>query len=171
LFEGFDITLCNPLKVNRRCAENCRLHLQGWTVGETKFTVCILLISCLGYSSTLKMEVIYSFETSVGFQQAALHHTPDDRTLQNHCENLKSHMFFVRLCIPILSSNYSEQQWISENRFLRHISYDKNNEYNFKYHKLAHLQSLWYINFCLDVVRKSKKHDNRQHWTFSIKTI
>jgi hypothetical protein len=43
------------------------------------------LVSCLAYSSTLKMEEIYSFGTG-------RHYTPEDKTLHNHSsENLKSY--------------------------------------------------------------------------------
>jgi hypothetical protein len=40
------------------------------------------LVSCSAYSSTLKMEVICSSETSVDFQQTTRHYIPEDRTLQ-----------------------------------------------------------------------------------------
>jgi hypothetical protein len=52
----------------------------------------VKLVSCLAYSSTLKMEATCSSETSVDFQQATLHYIPEDRTLHTHlCENLKSY--------------------------------------------------------------------------------
>jgi hypothetical protein len=40
------------------------------------------LLSCFAYSSTLKMEVTYSFEISVDFQRTASLYIPIDRTLQ-----------------------------------------------------------------------------------------
>jgi hypothetical protein len=41
---------------------------------------------------TLKIEVIYSSETSVDFQWTTWCYIPEDGTLHNHCcENLKSH--------------------------------------------------------------------------------
>jgi hypothetical protein len=48
------------------------------------------------YSSTLKMEAICSFETSVGFQRTTRRYIPEDRTLYNRRrENLRSYGWFV----------------------------------------------------------------------------
>jgi hypothetical protein len=41
-----------------------------------------MLISCLAYSSTLKMEVTCSSEMSVEFQQTTGRYIPEDRNLQ-----------------------------------------------------------------------------------------
>jgi methionine aminopeptidase len=41
-----------------------------------------MLVSCLASSSTQKMEVRCSFETSVDFHQTAGHYVPEDRTLR-----------------------------------------------------------------------------------------
>jgi hypothetical protein len=55
------------------------------------FAPCFMLISCLAYPSTLKMEVTCSTETSVDFQRTTWRYIPEDRTLHNHrCENVKS---------------------------------------------------------------------------------
>jgi hypothetical protein len=44
-------------------------------------------------SSTLKMEAIYSSETSVETQRTTRRHIPEDDTLHNYrCENLKSYI-------------------------------------------------------------------------------
>jgi hypothetical protein len=40
-----------------------------------------MLVSCLAYSSTLKMEATCSSEMSVDFQQTVWRYIPDDRTL------------------------------------------------------------------------------------------
>jgi hypothetical protein len=54
----------------------------------------ILLVSFLAYSSTLKMEVIFSSETS-GSLRTIQHYNPGDHTLHSDsCENLKS----TRVC-------------------------------------------------------------------------
>jgi hypothetical protein len=39
---------------------------------------CSMLVSCLSYSSILKMEVIFSSETSYDFQRTAWHNIPED---------------------------------------------------------------------------------------------
>jgi hypothetical protein len=54
---------------------------------------CFMLVSCLAYSLSLKMEVTCSTETSVDFQWTTHCYIPGDRTLHdNDCENLKSHI-------------------------------------------------------------------------------
>jgi hypothetical protein len=50
-----------------------------------------MLVSCLDYFSTLKMDEICSPEMSVDFHRTVLYYIPEDRSLhRNHCENLKS---------------------------------------------------------------------------------
>jgi hypothetical protein len=70
----WDITTCSPLKVNIRFGRSCRLHLQIRRISQVrnqKTEFCLLpaftLVSCSAFSSTLKMEMIYSSETSVDF--------------------------------------------------------------------------------------------------------
>jgi hypothetical protein len=76
-FIFWDIATCNLLEVNR--------YLEGASI----FT----LVSSSAYSSTLKMEAIYSSEMSVDFQWTTWRRVPGDRTLRNHrCDNLKSYM-------------------------------------------------------------------------------
>jgi hypothetical protein len=68
----WDITPFSPLKVNRRIGGTYRSCLPpGFT-----------LISCLAYSSALKMEATCSSETSVDFQRAKRCYIPEDRTLR-----------------------------------------------------------------------------------------
>jgi hypothetical protein len=51
-----------------------------------------MLISCLAYSSTLKMEGTYSSKTPVAFQQNTRRHIVEERSLHDHrCENLQSY--------------------------------------------------------------------------------
>jgi hypothetical protein len=97
----WDTMPCSPLKFNHFWGTNC-LHLQGlrisparyhheskWEAEPPGFTI----VSCLAYSSTLKMEAICSSETWVYFQRTTWHYVPDDSTHHNHCyENLKSHI-------------------------------------------------------------------------------
>jgi hypothetical protein len=61
----WDIMPCSPLKVNREL--------------PPAFT----LVSCLAYSSTLKVEAICSSETSVRFQRTTRRYIPGDSTLRN----------------------------------------------------------------------------------------
>jgi hypothetical protein len=54
---------------------------------------CFMLVCCLAYSLTLKIEATCSTKTSVDFQRATLHYNLLDRTLHNHCcESLKSYI-------------------------------------------------------------------------------
>jgi hypothetical protein len=62
----WDITLCNPLKV----------------IAELSLPPAFMLVSCLAYSLTLKMEAIYSSEMSVDFQWTTQHYIPEDSTLR-----------------------------------------------------------------------------------------
>jgi hypothetical protein len=57
-------------------------------------------------SSTLKMEAIYSSETSVVTQRTTWRHIPEDDTLHNHrCENLKSYNFTLFLPLHSVNTN------------------------------------------------------------------
>jgi hypothetical protein len=74
------------LKVNRRFGGAFRLH---FSLLATYF----MLVSCLAYSSTPRMEGICYCETSAGYQQNTLHYIPEDGTVHNHhSDNLKSYM-------------------------------------------------------------------------------
>jgi hypothetical protein len=81
----WDITLCIPLKVNRRFGATYRLHVQGQRISraarhqrESRWQA----EPCLAFTSTLNMEVICSSETSVDFQQTTRRYIPEVRTLQ-----------------------------------------------------------------------------------------
>jgi hypothetical protein len=55
-----------------------------------------LLASCFAYFSALEIEVTYSSETSVDFQQPTWHYIRNDITLHSYCcENLKSSILFI----------------------------------------------------------------------------
>jgi hypothetical protein len=86
----WDITPCSPLNVNRRFGETYHLHLQGRRLLDT----CFYAGSCLVYSSTLKMEALFSSETSIDIERTTRRYIPEDSTLHNHrCENLKSYKY------------------------------------------------------------------------------
>jgi hypothetical protein len=65
------------------------------------------LVSCSPYFSTLKMEAIFSSETSVDTPRTTRRYIPEDGTLHNYrCENLKFYTFVQCLrCIKINMSN------------------------------------------------------------------
>jgi hypothetical protein len=91
------LTPCSPLKVNRRFGRICCLHFYGWRVSQARNQHeagrQVKAVSCLAYSSTLKMEASSSSETSVGFWLTTLSSIPEDSTLHNHrCENFKSYI-------------------------------------------------------------------------------
>jgi hypothetical protein len=75
--------------------------------------VCFMLVSCLGYSPTLKMEAKVSPETSVDFQRTIWRYIPEYRTLHyNGCENLKS---YKKTVISVLDHQTMEivLEWIT----------------------------------------------------------
>jgi hypothetical protein len=56
---------------------------------EAELANFFLLVSCLAYSSTLKMYATCSFEALVDFHRTTWRYIPDNEILHNHpCENL-----------------------------------------------------------------------------------
>jgi hypothetical protein len=45
---------------------------------------CFMLVSCLAYSSNLRMKATCSSKTSADFQRTTRRYIPEDRTLHNH---------------------------------------------------------------------------------------
>jgi hypothetical protein len=66
---------------------------------------CFMLVSCLAYSSTPKMEAICSSQMSGGFQQTTQHHVSKDRTLHNNLQILYIYSWFftIYFCFRCLS--------------------------------------------------------------------
>jgi hypothetical protein len=70
------------------------LVMGGASFSETLVSINLLaarfmLVSCLSYSSTLKMEMTCSSEMLIDFQQTTWLFIPEDTGLHNHrCENL-----------------------------------------------------------------------------------
>jgi hypothetical protein len=65
-------------------------------VNKVISTACFTLVSCLAYSSTLKMEVTCFQRMSLDFHRTTRRHIAEDRTLRNYrCENLKSSILFA----------------------------------------------------------------------------
>jgi hypothetical protein len=71
----WNITPCSPLKVNRPFGGTSRDLL----------VICLMLVFCLAYFSTLRMEMTCSSETSIDFQRTTLHYVPEDRALHLLC--------------------------------------------------------------------------------------
>jgi hypothetical protein len=84
----WDIMLHNLVKINLHFGGRYHLHLQGWIAHSAS---CFMLVSCLAYSLTLKMEVVYLFEMSTDFHFTYMTLHLKDRTLQcQQCNNRKS---------------------------------------------------------------------------------
>jgi hypothetical protein len=74
----WDITPHSPLKVNQSFGGTYSLHLQSRRISQARkqrenrwkslLSTTFTLVSCLDYSSTLKIEATYSSETSFDFQ-------------------------------------------------------------------------------------------------------
>jgi hypothetical protein len=97
---SYDITPYSPFKVNRRFREIYCLHLQGQRIIQARnqheagksacylfhadffLATCIMLFSCLAYSSTQKMEATCATETSGDIQRTVRRYIQEDRTLQ-----------------------------------------------------------------------------------------
>jgi hypothetical protein len=79
----WDITPSSQSKINRRFGVTCRFRLHALPA------TCCMLISCLTYSSTLKMEVICYSETSVDFWRTTQRYIPKRSTL--HINRKNSH--------------------------------------------------------------------------------
>jgi hypothetical protein len=78
-----DITPCSPLKVNRRFRGTCRLHLQSRRISQVPY---FMLVSCLVFSPTLKMETTCSSETSADRQRIIWRYIPAVEVFSISCE-------------------------------------------------------------------------------------
>jgi hypothetical protein len=69
---------------------------------------CFMLVSCLDYSWTMRMEVTHSSETSFSFQRPTLLYNPEYRTLQDmtYCYNISMVVF-----INLSSGIYRQVTW------------------------------------------------------------
>jgi hypothetical protein len=85
------------VEFRRRSGRTYCLHLRGRKVcWEAK-----LFAAYLAFSSTLRMEVVRSSETSVNFYQIRRRHIPENSSLHCHCcEDFKSKSVF---CYALLS--------------------------------------------------------------------
>jgi hypothetical protein len=108
----WDTTPCIPVEVSLRFGGPCRHHLQGRRISQARnkdkaaiLTACFMLVPCLAYSSTVKMEATCSSETSINFHRNTLHYIPDVRILHNYrYENLKYCVIFCCFwCFSLVS--------------------------------------------------------------------
>jgi hypothetical protein len=71
---------CSPVKVNElfggtyHLSHHFRRVSQARNQHETLFSADIVIVSCVAYNSTLKIEKIYSSVTSVHFHQSTWHY-------------------------------------------------------------------------------------------------
>jgi hypothetical protein len=77
------------------CLTGCDIM---WQAISLQFVSCLLLIACLAYCSTLKMESVFSSETSLNFYRTTRRHVPWDGTLHSYrCESLISNITLTLL--------------------------------------------------------------------------
>jgi hypothetical protein len=120
------------LKVSRRFGGTYRLNLQGrrisrarnqreskWQVVAEVNRLCLpsafALVSCSAYSSTLKIEAIYSSETSVDFQLTTWRSIPEDSTFY-HEKYLDDDSYLSYFEPKKLAENIMYRNWEQINR-------------------------------------------------------
>jgi hypothetical protein len=88
-----------------------RIHIEESALLAT----CITLVSCLTYSSTMKIVETCSSETSINFQRSTRCYIPEDRILHNNSsENLKSHKIHIDVsCYDNVQSGRWEEPTVS----------------------------------------------------------
>jgi hypothetical protein len=93
----WNIIPCSPARVSRRSGATCCLRPHGRRISQSRNqyeaemgVACFKLVTCLVYSSTMKMEAICSSDTSVDCHLTTRCYTAGDRIDRNHrCEKLK----------------------------------------------------------------------------------
>jgi hypothetical protein len=75
---------------------SCSAFEEYYLLGYNRWlATCFHAGFLLRFPSTLKMEAICSFESSVDFQRTTLRYIPEDSTLHNHrCDKLKSYIVY-----------------------------------------------------------------------------
>jgi hypothetical protein len=109
-----------------------------------------MLLSCLAYSSTMKIDATCSFETSVDIQLTKPRYIPEERTLCNHrSENLKSQTFMI----VVLFAGFEDSQrrlWRmpssgTQRRVIRWLSTEVSEEYVASIFRVKQLLSRWFL--------------------------
>jgi hypothetical protein len=100
----WDIMQRGPVEVNQSFGGKYRLLLQNrgvkQAINSALFAASFMLVSCLDYSSTLKMEMICSSEHSVGFISQKIYLFTDQDVLKFELEIarcLSENIFYLRL--------------------------------------------------------------------------
>jgi hypothetical protein len=79
----WDVIPCSLVEVYRRFGITYNLHLQiikELQANNQEASKNVLLVSCLTYSSTLKMEAVRSSEAPIDFYRTTLHCIPESIT-------------------------------------------------------------------------------------------
>jgi hypothetical protein len=158
--EDFDLLGYNSVESQLKFRRNISPPSSGSKDKSSKkpivLSTCFMLETCLAHSSNLKVETIYSYETSIDFQRNTLRYIPEERIVCSHrCENLKSYktVSFVSLS--------QQQVKITTRHFRREIgkSYENHrlDQYsNLIYHEnqVAKLQAIQYPNKMFRIMRR-----------------
>jgi hypothetical protein len=111
--------------------------------GSSLLGVYLLLVSCLAYSLTLKIEATCSYEMSVDFGQHTRHYIPEDRTLHSHrcdCPRSNSYVYDNILSSVNLISYYGNVEFSSS--FCERIKYYPSKRINSSGWNVRYLDSL-----------------------------
>jgi hypothetical protein len=83
------------------------------------FASCLIIVSCLAYFSTLKMEMTLFSEISVDFCWTTLRYNSENINLHNElCENLRSHIKLDSLYADFMINNTIENYWVVSKRLM-----------------------------------------------------
>jgi hypothetical protein len=106
IYNFWDIRPCSSLKANRCFGWILRVHIQVWKLSQARNH--FIMVPCLAYSPTLKVEASCSFKNSVDFRQITWRYITKDRTLHNHLfENFKSYKSSSYLSVRLSSYKIS----------------------------------------------------------------
>jgi hypothetical protein len=84
---------CSPIEGIQRFRETYRVHFQVLRESQ-EISLCLPVGAIsLAYSSILKMDAVFSPETSVNLYRILRRHIQENSTLHSHrCQNLKSNI-------------------------------------------------------------------------------
>jgi hypothetical protein len=102
----WDVIPCSTLNVNGSFGEASPSSVSKNKLSLRLLAHCFMLVSCLAYSSTLKVEAVYSFETSVHFQRTTRRYMPE--LISSVCTPNGRKLSFSLL--PLLTDKHRWQQ-------------------------------------------------------------